>query len=154
MQQHHTQTMGLWLTWPNLVRKLPRQLQLGNHLIMTNIIPITMARKPTLRADTQPTQRLLMTFPGPFTYQLRCLFYLLLHLPYILQLRELTRDQPQDHIFTLRQLFQRFESSSTRCVVFEVICPRESEYDTSRVGGFKGKYSTFKLRKSLVAMAS
>jgi len=55
MQQHHTQIMGLWLIRPNLVRKLPHQLQLCNHLIMTNIIPITMARKPTLRADTQPT---------------------------------------------------------------------------------------------------
>jgi len=62
-----------------------------------------------------------MTFPGPFTYQLRCLLDFLLHLPYILQLRELTRDQPQDHIFTLRQLFQRFESSSTRRIVFQVV---------------------------------
>lgn len=120
-KQPNTTTCDLWLSWPNLIRKLPHQLQLRNHLIVTNIIPIAMTSKSTLRTNSQPIQRLLVALPRSLTNQLRRLLYLLLHLTDILQLRKFTRDQTQDHILTLRQLLERFETSGSRGVVFKVI---------------------------------
>ena len=116
-----TQPSTSRLPRPNLIRQPPRQTQLRFHITPTNRIPSRMTRKPTLRTNTHPLQRLPHTLSTTLRNKLRSLQNPPLHLLQILQRRKFTRNDAQNHILVFRERLQRFEAAGARGVVFEVV---------------------------------
>lgn len=106
---------------PNLVGNLPDKLELPHHVVVPEQVALCVTRKPTLRADTEPLQRLLARTPRPTGHHVRSRVHPCLHLLLILELGELARQDAQDDVFVLRQVHQRLEAAGARRVVLEVV---------------------------------
>lgn len=79
-----------------------------------------MGTKPTLRAHTNPLERLLGRLTTPLGHPLGGAQHALLHLLLVLELRELGADDADDDVLVLGEVLQGLEAAGALGVVFEV----------------------------------
>jgi len=109
------------LVRPDLVRQFPHKLQLVLHILPYNCVSFLVTCKSTLWADAQSLQRLLPRLPGSLSYNICGLEHPLLHLLFVLQLRELTCDDTKNDVLIGWEMQQRLEVTGPRGVVLEVV---------------------------------
>src|SRR5687767_5558653 len=105
---------------PNLIRNRPDQRQLLLLLLLIQRIPALMRTKPTLRAHTNPLERLLRSLTTALSHPLRRADHPLLHVLLVLQLRELSADDADDDVLVLGEVLEGLKTAGALGVVFEV----------------------------------
>lgn len=109
------------LAWPNGIRQLPHQFQLGHHIVPRHTIPQMVTRKSTLRTHPDPPQRLLPRLARAGSDKVGRLKNPLAHLVEVLELGELARNDAQHDVLVRRQLLERLEAARTLRVVLEKV---------------------------------
>ena len=81
-----------------------------------------MRAETTLRANTDPLQRLLPALPAPLGNHIGRPPHPPLHLLLVLQRRKLGANDPEDNILVLRQEFEGLEATGPLGVVLKIEC--------------------------------